>query len=202
MPHNFGALAFTPLVKAEQEKHGSLQQYNRIVAQGPDTNRFGPAEKDFIEARDGFYLSSVGETGWPYIQFRGGPSGFLHVVDPQTLAFADFRGNRQYITTGNLLHDDRVALFLMDYAHQARLKILGRAKIVEGKEAEPLINQLRMPDYPAKIERVVWIHLEAFDWNCQQHIPPRYTLPEIEQAVAPLRKRIAELEAQLHSETD
>ncbi len=181
MAKNFGSLAFTPGVKAEQGKHGSLAQYSRMVAYGPDTNVFGPSEAGFIEARDGFYMASVGETGWPYIQFRGGPEGFLRVVDDKTLGFVDFTGNRQYISVGNLKHDDRVSLFLMDYANQARLKVLGHAEIVEGPEAQAMIERLKMPGYAARLERVILIHLEAFDWNCQQHIPERFTVEELKR---------------------
>jgi predicted pyridoxine 5'-phosphate oxidase superfamily flavin-nucleotide-binding protein len=194
MAKNFGSVAFTPTVKGEQEKHGSLLQYVRMTAHGPDTNRLGPAETEFIEARDGFYMATVSETGWPYVQFRGGPPGFLKVLDEQMIGFADFRGNRQYISVGNLKHDGRVALFLMDYPNQTRLKILGRAEILEGPDAKEALNRLALPGYPAKIERALKIHLEAFDWNCQQHITPRYTAEHVERAVRPLRKRIGELE--------
>ena len=198
MARNFGSIAFTPKVKAEQEKHGSLLQYIRMTVHGPDTNRLGPAEMEFIEARDGFYMASVSETGWPYVQFRGGPPGFLKVLDEQTIGFADFRGNRQYISVGNLKHDGRVALFLMDYPNQTRLKILGRAEILEGPDAKEALNRLALPGYPAKIERALKIHLEAFDWNCQQHITPRYTAEQVERALLPLRRRIEELERENH----
>ncbi len=170
---NFGAIAFTDSVQEQQKKHGSFAQYKRMVEQGPDTNVLGPYERQFIEARDGFYMSTVSETGWPYIQFRGGPEGFLHVLDERTIAFADFRGNRQYISVGNLAKNDKAALFLMDYENQARLKVLGRAEVIEGPD--PLLDKLTMQRYPAKVERAILIHIEAFDWNCQQHIPRRFT---------------------------
>jgi predicted pyridoxine 5'-phosphate oxidase superfamily flavin-nucleotide-binding protein len=194
MARNFGSIAFTPKVKAEQEKHGSLLQYVRMTAHGPDTNRLGPAEREFIEARDGLYMATVSETGWPYVQFRGGPAGFLKVLDEQTIGFADFRGNRQYITVANLKHDGRVALFLMDYPNQTRLKILGRAQILEGQEANEALSQLKVPGYAAKIERAIVVHLEAFDWNCQQHIIPRYNAGQIHKAIEPLQQRIQALE--------
>jgi hypothetical protein len=197
MAKNFGSIAFTPRVRAEQEKHGSLLQYLRMAEYGPDTNRLGPAEQEFIEARDGFYLATVGETGWPYVQFRGGAPGFLKVIDEQTIGFADFRGNRQYISVGNLKHDGRVALFLMDYPNQTRLKILGRAQILEGPEASDVIRQLGRPGYPGKIERAIRIEIEAFDWNCQQHIPQRYSVEQIESMLTPMRHRIAELEREI-----
>lgn len=199
MAKNFGSIVFTSKVRAEQEKHGSFLQYLRMTEHGPDTNHLGPAEQEFIEARDGFYLASVSETGWPYVQFRGGPSGFLQVIDEQTIGFADFRGNRQYISVGNLKHDGRVALFLMDYPNQTRLKILGRAEVVEGPGAAELISRLQRPGYPAKIERAIRIGIEAFDWNCQQHIPQRYTVEQVEQALKPMRNRIAELERENQS---
>ena len=158
----------------------------------------GPQERDFVTRRDGFYMATVSETGWPYIQYRGGNPGFLRVLDERTLGFADLRGNRQYITTGNLQHDDRVALFLMDYAHQARLKILARAEIHEGDAAATdLINRLRDPEEKAPVERAVLLHLQAFDWNCQQHITPRFTQKEIDIAITPLHRRIAALEEEI-----
>jgi predicted pyridoxine 5'-phosphate oxidase superfamily flavin-nucleotide-binding protein len=160
-------------------------------------DRLGPSEQEFIQQRDGFYMASVSETGWPYIQFRGGPKGFLRVLDPQTLGFADLRGNTQYISVGNLHHDDRVALFLMDYPHQSRLKILGRAKIHEGNaEALKLIESLRMPGEKSRAERALIIHVEAFDWNCPQHITPRFTQEELATALEPMQRRLKDLEAE------
>ena len=180
MGRQFAKIAFTPLVKKQQELHGSRRQYQRIEEIGEPGNRLGEDEQQFIGARDGFYMASVSETGWPYIQFRGGPKGFLHVLNDQTLGFADLRGNKQYISTGNLQHDDRVALFLMDYAGQQRLKILGRTKILEGdEEAEELLERLRTSERNAFPERAFVIHIEAFDWNCPQHITPRFTEEEV-----------------------
>lgn len=195
MGRRFAELAFTPLVKEEQQRHGSRYLYER-VEQSPDPgNRLGPDEQQFIRARDGFYMASVTETGWPYIQFRGGSPGFLRVVDDQTLGFADLRGNRQYISTANLKHDDRVALFFMDYAGQTRLKVLGRAAVHEGgAEAETLIKKLRVPEEKTPPERAILIHVEAFDWNCPQHITPRYTQAELTELLAPMRHRLDALE--------
>ncbi len=195
MGRRFAELAFTPLVKEEQLRHGSRHLYER-VEQSPDLgNRLGPDEQEFIRARDGFYMASVTETGWPYIQFRGGNAGFLRVVDDQTLGFADLRGNRQYISTANLKHDDRVALFFMDYAAQTRLKVLGRAAVLEGDaEAARLIENLRVPEEKTPPERAVLIHVEAFDWNCPQHITPRYTQAELTELLAPMRHRLEALE--------
>jgi predicted pyridoxine 5'-phosphate oxidase superfamily flavin-nucleotide-binding protein len=139
-------------------------------------------------------MATVGANGWPYIQHRGGPKGFLATLDDRTIGFADFRGNKQYITTGNLMTDDRVALILMDYPRQLRLKILGRAAIHEGDAAQPWLHRLRHPDYKAAIERVIVISVEALDWNCQQHIHPRYTTEEIREVLAPVEQTMQELQ--------
>jgi predicted pyridoxine 5'-phosphate oxidase superfamily flavin-nucleotide-binding protein len=197
MAKNFGEIAFTASVKAEQEKHGSLLQYIRMVHQGPEMNTLGPAERDFIESCDEFYMATVSETGWPYVQYRGGPAGFLKVLDPKTLGFADFRGNRQYISVGNLKHDARVALFLMDYPNRVRFKVLGRAEILEGPESKAAISSLAMQGDQSNIERALRIRIEAFDWNCQQHITRRYTMAQMEQFLSPLQARIKELEKEL-----
>jgi uncharacterized protein len=195
MGRRFAELAFTPAVKEQQTLHGSRSQYHRVETSGNPGATLGPAERDFIGRRDGFYMASVSETGWPYIQFRGGPKGFLHVLDEGTLGFADLRGNMQYISTGNLLHDDRVALFLMDYAHQTRLKILGHVEIFENTpEAKEWIDRLYVEEKDARPERAVLIHVEAYDWNCPQHITPRFTQEELETALGPIRRRIALLE--------
>jgi predicted pyridoxine 5'-phosphate oxidase superfamily flavin-nucleotide-binding protein len=154
----------------------------------------------FIARRDSFYIASVSETGWPYLQHRGGPAGFLKVLDEKTLGFADFRGNRQYISVGNLKSDDRVSLFLMDYANQTRLKILGRARVINSADAETL-QRLALPEYRAQVERGIVITIAAFDWNCPQHITQRFTLDEIEAATQPLRKRIEELEHALQHQS-
>src|SRR5437764_11902956 len=132
MAHRFGSLTFTPLVKALQERYGSRRQYARMAQGESKPDRLGEAEKEFIAERDSFYMATVGATGWPYVQHRGGPKGFVKVIDDQTIAFADFRGNKQFISTGNLMTDDRVALILLDYPRQLRLKIVGHSKIVEG----------------------------------------------------------------------
>jgi predicted pyridoxine 5'-phosphate oxidase superfamily flavin-nucleotide-binding protein len=139
----------------------------------------------------------VTETDWPYIQHRGGPAGFLRVLDEKTIAFADFRGNRQFVSAGNLAKNDRVALFLMDYPHQARLKILGHARVIDLKDDPALAAKLALPGYRAKPERAFVITVEAFDWNCPQHITQRFTLADVERATEGLRGRIAELEDEL-----
>jgi predicted pyridoxine 5'-phosphate oxidase superfamily flavin-nucleotide-binding protein len=180
MGNRFAELTFTPAVKAQQEMHGSRRQYQRMQQGDESGGLLGPYEKDFIQERDGFYMASISETGWPYIQFRGGDPGFLQVLDEKTLGFADLRGNKQYISVGNLLSRDKVCLFLMNYPEQQRLKLLGRAEIVEGDaRAGELIASLRTKGktYP---ERAILIHVEAFDWNCPQHITPRYSVRELE----------------------
>jgi predicted pyridoxine 5'-phosphate oxidase superfamily flavin-nucleotide-binding protein len=184
MGRAFAKIAFTPLVKQQQELHGSRQQYQWIEEAGESGVQLGEDERDFIEARDGFYMASVSETGWPYIQFRGGPKGFLRILNDKTLGFADLRGNKQYISVGNLQHDDRVALFLMDYVGQQRLKILGRTTILEGHEAEELIAKLRTSERNAFPERAITVSVEALDWNCPQHITPRYTEEEVRELLA------------------
>ena len=199
MSRSFPELAFTPLVKQQQELHNSRRQYARMEDSLKSSNgdALGPYEQTFVQLRDSFYMASVSETGWPYIQHRGGPAGFVHVLGPSQIGFADLRGNKQYISLGNLQHDSRVALFFMDYPHQTRLKILGRVEIHENDaEAPALFESLRPADSSAVVERAILIHVEAFDWNCPQHITPRYTLEELEPALAPLRERLAALEAE------
>ncbi|MDQ1468841.1 MAG: uncharacterized protein QOJ99_321 [Bryobacterales bacterium] len=194
MAHRFGSLAFTPAVKALQERYGSRRQYARMAEGDAAPDRVGEQESDFIAERDSFYMASVGATGWPYVQHRGGPKGFLKVIDERTIAFADFRGNKQFVSTGNLATDNRVALIMVDYPAQARLKILGRAEIFEREQAREWMERLREPGYKATVERAFVIRIEAFDWNCQQHITPRYTVNQIQEAMADSEHRIEELE--------
>jgi predicted pyridoxine 5'-phosphate oxidase superfamily flavin-nucleotide-binding protein len=194
MAHNFGSLVFTPLVKALQEKYGSRRQYARLETGTGAVDRLGRDEVAFIGERDSFYLATVGASGWPYVQYRGGPEGFLKVIDDQTMAFADFRGNRQYISTGNLASDDRIALIMVDYPSRSRLKVLGHAQIYEGDESREWIKRLREPGSKDVIERAYVIRVEAFDWNCPQHITPRFTEEQIRQALAPFERRLEKLE--------
>ncbi len=197
MGRRFAELAFTPLVREQQRQHNSRHMYERVERSQDLGDRLGPDEHEFIRERDGFYMASVSETGWPYVQYRGGEKGFLRVLDERTLGFADLRGNRQYISTGNLKHDDRVTVFLMDYRTQTRLKILGRARVYEGDaEARAQIEKLRVPEEQTPAERAILIHLEAFDWNCQQHITPRYTQEEMAAMLEPIRRRMEALEAE------
>lgn len=158
-----------------------------------------PDEADFIAARDSFYLASVTESGWPYVQHRGGPAGFLRVLDERTLVFADYVGNRQLVSTGNVAADDRVSLFLMDYPNRTRLKILGHARVEDAREHPELVAQFAEPEVQRIVERLFFIDVVSFDWNCPKYITPRYTAAEIAEAVAPLKNRIAELERQLQA---
>lgn len=197
MGHRFAELAFTEGVKKIQEQEGSREGYARFEEGPANHDRLGPAEAEFLAARDNFYMATVSETGWPYVQHRGGPPGFVHVLDVKTIAFADFRGNRQFVSVGNLSIDNRVSLILVDYPNRRRLKVLGRVRVVDGGEDPALLSQLEAPDYRARLERAFVITVEAFDWNCPQHITPRFTHAEIEQTVGALKVRIAELEAAL-----
>jgi uncharacterized protein len=199
MAYTFGSLVFTPVIKALQERYKSRRQYAKREASGFAPDGLGPSETEFLAECDSFYMASIGETGWPYIQHRGGPKGFLKVIDGHAIAFADFTGNKQYISTGNLMTNDRVALILVDYPRQARLKILGHAKIVEGPDAKDWVKKVSDPAYDAAVERVFVIHVEAFDWNCQQHITPRFTEEQIREALAPIEERMRTLEQEVNS---
>ena len=197
MGRRFAELAFTPQVKEQQQQHGSRHLYERVETSDQLGDKLGEFEREFIGERDGFYMASTSETGWPYVQYRGGEAGFLRVIDDRTIGFADLRGNKQYISVGNLQHDARVALLLMDYPNQRRLKILGRAKVHEGDaEAQRLIAALKVKGETTPTERAIVIHVEAFDWNCPQHITPRYTQTELAEALEPMRRKMAELEAE------
>jgi predicted pyridoxine 5'-phosphate oxidase superfamily flavin-nucleotide-binding protein len=191
---SFGSLVFTPLVKQLQERYGSRRQYERMENADASQGRFTEFERQFLAARDSFYWATIGATGWPYVQHRGGPKGFLKVIDDQTLALGDFRGNKQYISTGNLQSDNRVAMIMVDYPRQARLKILGRVEMLEGEAAESWLPRVRMPEEKTPIERVFLIHVEAYDWNCPQHITPRYTAEEIREGMKSIEKRVEALE--------
>lgn len=195
MPYGFLDIAITPSVRAAQAKMGADRIWRNFKGHR-DFERFSEREAAFIAARDSFYIATVSETGWPYVQHRGGPPGFLKMLDDHTLAFADYRGNRQYISTGNLAANHRACLFLMDYPHRARLKIYAQVEVVD-LGAEPNLTQaVTDGDYGAKLERIFRIRLHAFDWNCPQHITPRFTEKEVNEAVQPLRDRLAELEAE------
>jgi hypothetical protein len=196
---SFGSLVFTPLVKKLQERYGSRRQYARMEEFGAAQDRLTDFEIEFLAERDSFYMASIGATGWPYVQHRGGLKGFLKVIDDRTLAFGDLRGNKQYISTGNLLTDDRIAIIMVDYPRQARLKILGRVEILEGEKAEGWLDRVRMPGEKTPMERVFVIHVEAYDWNCPQHITPRYSVEELRDGMKDVEKRIQTLEQENES---
>ena len=178
MSQNFTTFAFTPSVKAAQEHYGSRSSYERME-RGPDQFLMTERERQYIPTLDFFFMATVGETGWPYVQFRGGPRGFLKILDDRTLGFADFRGNRQYISVGNLASGSKVALILLDFARRVRLKIWASATVKEADEDPELAARLSDPGYDARIERLITLTIEAFDWNCPQHITPRFTEEEV-----------------------
>jgi len=188
-------VAFTPAVKTIQERKGSRKTYARMEHRGGWQTAVSPDLAEFLSSLDMFYLGTANAEGQPYIQYRGGPPGFLKVLDEQTLGFADFGGNRQYITLGNLSENNKAFLFLMDYANQQRIKLWGTARVVENDPA--LVERLRDPSYPGKPERAILFTVEAWDVNCQQHIHPRFTQQQIAPAIDRLQKRIAELEAEV-----
>jgi uncharacterized protein len=195
MSYGFLDIANTPSVLAAQAANGADEYWGRF--HGDRTfDRFTEAEEQFIAARDSFYMATVSETGWPYVQHRGGRPGFLHMIDDKTLAFADYRGNRQYISLGNLNADDRVALIMVDYPNRRRLKILAHAAVKDLAGDPALAEMLIDPAYKAKPERAYLLHLDAFDWNCPQHITPRFTQAELEPALAPVRLQLEKLQAE------
>ena len=193
MTHRFADITFTARVRQQQAQLGVAERNARLQELGGPNDRLGAMEANFISQRDSFYIASVSESGWPYVQHRGGPAGFLKVLDEKTVGFADFRGNAQYISVGNLQHDDRVALILMDYSAKQRLKLLGRVKLVEQADDPARSRLLENQDYRARTERGFVISIEAFDWNCP-HITPRFTQAELDAALEPLQWRIDELE--------
>ena len=176
----FARTMFSDAAKRLQRRYGSAAAYEKMAERGEVDDALGEFEQEFIAGRDSFYLASVTEDGWPYIQHRGGPAGFLKVLDGRRVGFADFAGNKQYITAGNLATNDRVALFLMDYPHRARLKLIGHARVVEMGTDPELESKVRMPGYRAAVERIMVIDVTAYDWNCSQHITPRWTEAELQ----------------------
>lgn len=195
MSYGFLDIAVTPSVRAVQEQMGVAHMWQDFQGERA-FDGFTDSEVAFIAERDSFYMATVSETGWPYVQHRGGPRGFLKMVDEHTLAFADYRGNKQYISTGNVATNERACLFLMDYAHRARLKMYVHVETLTPEHDPALTALVTDPGYKAKIERIFRLRLETFDWNCPQHISPRFTEQEVSAATAPLRARLAELEAQ------
>jgi predicted pyridoxine 5'-phosphate oxidase superfamily flavin-nucleotide-binding protein len=196
MAHKFLDLTFTPEVLAAQQRyHGRSQVMPPAVQDDP----LGPGEINFIESRDSFYLGSVSENDWPYIQHRGGPAGFVKVISQNEIAFADYKGNRQMLTTGNTTGNDRVCLFLIDYPRRERLKILGRAEVLDARDHPDLVRRITTPEMAKITERIFRIRIVSYDWNCPKYITPRFTASEVDELVAPLKARIAELESQLRT---
>ena len=191
-------LAFTDSVRKAQEHYYGKSQ---PVENAPERDALTEDEMGFIQSRDSFYMATVSETGWPYVQHRGGQPGFLRVLSPTALAFADYKGNRQLLSTGNLAVSDRVTLFLMDYPQRTRLKILGHARVEDARQHPELVAQLAEAEVHRLVERLFLIEVDSFDWNCPKYITPRYTATEIQELVAPLRQQIAELEAKLKDRT-
>ncbi len=202
---HFGDILFRGAVEVEQTRRGSRAAYAKMTAQ-PAPDALSAREREFIAARDSFYLASVSEDGWPYVQHRGGPPGFLKVLDGTTLAFGDYRGNKQYVSTGHFNRNNRAALFLMDYPNRRRLKMLATIDVQDADENPALAARVSM-DGEGKVERIFTLNVEAFDWNCPQFITPRFTAAELHEALAPqldemervrrenedLRQRLAEL---------
>jgi predicted pyridoxine 5'-phosphate oxidase superfamily flavin-nucleotide-binding protein len=194
--HQFTSdIAFTPTVKAIQTRKGSRHGYARMEQSGSWESAITADLKDFIALQTSFYMATVNADGQPYIQHRGGPAGFLHVLDAHTLAFVDYTGNKQFISQGNLSENPKAHLFLMDYAHRQRIKIWGEAKVVEGDKN--LVAKLMPADYPAKPEQVIVFTVTAWDANCPQHIPMRFEAVKVKEALDARDQRIRELEAQL-----
>ena len=196
MADKFHEIVFTDSVrKAQAHYYGKPQR----VEDAPECDALTEDETGFIQSRDSFYIATVSETGWPYVQHRGGKPGFLRVINPTSLAFADYKGNRQLLSTGNLAVTDRVTLFLMDYPQRTRLKILGHARVEDARRHPELVAQFAEPEVQRLVERLFFIEVVSFDWNCPQYITPRYTAAEVEASGAPLKQRIAELEALLRT---
>jgi predicted pyridoxine 5'-phosphate oxidase superfamily flavin-nucleotide-binding protein len=201
MPKAFATISFTESVKAAQSRYGSRERNQSFELSDDPRNELNDYEKEFIESRDSFYQATISENNWPYVQHRGGPAGFLRVLDSRTIGYADFKGNRQYLSVGNLNANDRISLILMDYPNRRRLKLWGTVRIVHEEDAPELIAKLEIPTYRAHVERGIIIHIEAIEWNCPQHITPRYTQSEVESMVKPLLEEIEELHDKLNIQT-
>lgn len=204
MSRDYGRIAFTDDVRAAQAEYGSSGFYDglpRRTDSPQPSDPLGPKEAEFLTERDGFYLATVSETGWPYVQFRGGPPGFLHVLDEHTIAWADFRGNLQHVSSGNLLGDQRVSMIAMDYPRRQRLKLFGMARVIRMQDDPTFVSSLEVAGEYAVVEAAFVVTVTAFDWNCPQHIPQRFTLAQVEHRIAPLRDRIRDLEDRLATST-
>lgn len=202
MASAFADITFTPSVKTAQSLYGSRESNRRFELSENAGNELGEREAEFIAERDSFYQATVSELGWPYVQHRGGSMGFLKVLNERTIGFADFRGNRQYLSVGNINADERISLILMDYPNRRRLKLWGRARIIHERDYPELIAQLEVPTYRAHIERGIIIHIEAIEWNCPQHITPRYSKAEVEKLISPLLEENNQLKLQIEQLTN
>lgn len=183
MTYSYAAIAFTPVVKDLQRQNGSREKYEVTEKSDDQTAALTQREVAFIETRESFYQATVSETGWPYVQHRGGPQGFLNVLDNRTIAYADFCGNQQYLSAGNLVSNDRIALIMVDYVNQRRLKLLAHASVVQAADEPQLMARLSDPSYPARVERGFILHVEAWDWNCSHHITPRFKENEVKSVM-------------------
>jgi predicted pyridoxine 5'-phosphate oxidase superfamily flavin-nucleotide-binding protein len=194
MADKYMQLVLTPAVQQAQDKYFGKHQ---VIASAPESDPLTGSEAYFIDSRDSFYMATVSETGWPYLQHRGGPPGFVKVLGPNLIGFADFKGNRQLVSTGNLDVTDRVAFFMMDYPHRTRLKLLGHARVLDAREHPELVDQFAPESLRSRVERLFLVQIISYDWNCPQYITPRFTAAEVEKYAAPWKARISELEAQL-----
>jgi predicted pyridoxine 5'-phosphate oxidase superfamily flavin-nucleotide-binding protein len=193
MATNFSQIAFTPSVRKQQVVYGTRDQMKMYDTADEGAVQLTENESAFIALMDGFYMASVGDEGWPYVQFRGGPKGFLKVLGDQTLAYADFRGNLQLVSVGNIANNQRVALILMDYTHRTRLKIYAEATVIPAEENPELRDKVSMPGYNGKVERIIRLKIKAFDWNCPRHIPVRYSKEDVAQLTQSLNDEIFQL---------
>ncbi|MRG48423.1 pyridoxamine 5'-phosphate oxidase [Chitinophaga sp. SYP-B3965] len=193
---NYSSLAFTDAIKKLQERLGSRDSYERVEKMSY-VDGLTDYEREFISHMDSFYMASFGENGYPYIQHRGGPKGFIKVIDDTTLGLVDFTGNRQYISVGNISKNPKVSLIMVNYPLRARLKIYAEAEIVEINEDHDLYDHLKPEDYKFKPERMMIFKIQAYDWNCPQHITPRYTVAEIEELLEPQKQYIKTLEQEV-----
>jgi hypothetical protein len=201
MTSRYHDIMFSKAVKAAQEANGSRRAYARHEGASTGPDRLTETEAAFIAGRDSFYMATVGSSGWPYMQHRGGPPGFVKIIEDRSFAIADYRGNRQYITVGNAADEAKTALFFMDYPRRTRLKLLARMRVADPASEPALAAAVVDTGYKAVVERVLVFNVEAFDWNCPQHITPRYTLADVTPAIDALKVRIAELEAKLAAVT-
>lgn len=194
MPRRFAEIAFTPAVQAAQRRNGAGALAAHMLADPEEGDRLDEQSALFLATRDHFFLATISETGWPYVQHRGGPPGFVQVLDESTFAFADFRGNRQYVSIGNLANNNRGALIFMDYPRRARLKIHARLEAIE--DDPELVQRLMPKNYQARPERAIRARIESLSWNCPQHITPRFTESEVQEGLRPMVEKLQALEAE------